>query len=184
MCKFPEDRRFIEGLVKGWLDAVGLNLKKEKTRWVDMRNESRSHQSKFDFLGFKFHLRSFKDNPKRFWVARQPSQGSRKRLHEALRRRLHSGLNLNQARIALERTWYGWSEYFRYSNANRIFYRERKLVKRIYMRYLVRKYRRQRKAVAWRKLIRWKKTLLRELRTLRVRPNHLFEPQTGFRVRA
>jgi group II intron reverse transcriptase/maturase len=184
LCKFPEDRRFIEDLVKGWLSEVGLNLKKEKTKWVDMRNESRSHQSKFDFLGFKLHLRSFKDNPQRYWIARQPSEKSRRALHEALRRRLHPGLNADQAKGILERTWYGWSEYFRHSNANRIFYRERKQIKRIYMRYLVRKYRRQRKAVAWRKLIRWRKEMLRNLRTLRVKPNHLFEPQRGFRVRA
>ncbi len=141
-----------------------------------MRNEQRSHQSKFNFLGFKFHLRSFKDNPQRFWIARQPSEGARKSLHEALRRRLHIGLSLHEAKDRLEQTWYGWCEYFRYSNGNRIFYKERKRVKMIYTRYLVRKFRRQRRAVPWRILIGWRRKILRDLRTPQVRPDHLSEP--------
>jgi RNA-directed DNA polymerase len=137
VCRNPNDKALIESLICGWLEDVGLRLKWTKAKWVDMRNESRSHASKFEFLGFKFHLRSFKDNPKRYWIARQPSERARKSLKVSLRRSLHAGLSLETARLRLERIWKGWCEYFKYSNANRIFYRERKRVKMIYMRYLV-----------------------------------------------
>jgi group II intron reverse transcriptase/maturase len=173
LCKHARQRPFVERLIRGWLQRVGLNLKSSKTKWVDMNNASRSYRSKFVFLGFKFHLRSFQDNPKRFWVARQPSEQARKRLHESLRQRLHVGLKLEEAKERLESVWYGWSEYFRYSNANRIFYRERRQVKMIYTRYMVRKFRRQKKAVPWSLIIRWRNAILRDLRTLTVRTDHM-----------
>lgn len=131
MVQNKSDLNFVENLVRGWLRAGGLKLKESKTRWIDMSNWSRSHQSKFKFLGFKFHLRSYKDNPERFWIARQPSEESRKSLRESLRERLHIGLSLQEAYDRLEETWRGWSEYFRYGNSNRIFYRERKQAKKI-----------------------------------------------------
>lgn len=173
MCKHHRQRATVERLIRGWLAAVGLRLKDSKTRWVDMSNEARSHDSKFEFLGFKFHLRCYDDNRKRFWIARQPSEKSRQALRETLKKRLHIGLTLDEAKKVLEKIWYGWSEYFRYSNANRIFYREIKRVKMIYTRYLARKFRRQRKAVPWSTLIAWRWKILRDLRPLSVRPDHL-----------
>lgn len=76
MVQNKSDLNFVENLVRGWLSAGGLKLKESKTRWIDMSNWSRSHQSKFKFLGFKFHLRSYKDNPERFWIARQCPSGT------------------------------------------------------------------------------------------------------------
>jgi len=173
MVQNKSDLNFVENLVRGWLSAGGLKLKESKTRWIDMSNWSRSHQSKFKFLGFKFHLRSYKDNPERFWIARQPSEESRKSLRESLRERLHIGLSLQEAYDRLEETWRGWSEYFRYGNSNRIFYRERKQAKKIYLWYLGRKFRRQRKGVPWRTLYKWKKKLTNALEVPKIEANHL-----------
>ena len=45
-------------------------------------------------------------------------------LHQNIRKVLYPGLSLNQAREKLVSVWKGWANYFRFSNANRIFYRE------------------------------------------------------------
>lgn len=171
----PEERRTIGRLLITWLQEAGLNLKKEKTRWVDMTNKGRSHKSKFEFLGFKFHLRSYKDNATRFWIARQPSERSRRSLKEAIRDRMHVGLSLVEARKRVEETWRGWSEYFRYSNANRIFYREQKKIRQIINWWLARKFRRQRKAIPWRIILQWGRRLGQVVRPVSVIPNHLDE---------
>lgn len=173
LCRHERQRPAIDRLIRGWLSVVGLKVKEAKTNWVDMRDESRSHASKFEFLGFKFHLRSFRDNPRRFWIARQPSERSRKRLHLAVRERLRIGLSLSEAKEKLEQIWYGWCEYFKYSNANRIFQKELRRMKWLYTRYLVRKFRRQKNVVPWADLIRWRYTILRDLRTPTLKPDHL-----------
>jgi group II intron reverse transcriptase/maturase len=173
----PEERKTIERLLGVWLGEAGLNLKASKTRWVDMTNYGRSHQSKFEFLGFKFHLRSFKDNPKRFWIARQPSERARRELKLAIRERLHVGLTLQAARQKVEEIWRGWCGYFRYSNANRIFYRELRKVRQLINRWLGRKFRRQRRPVPWRKLLPWGGSMGKALRPISVIPNHLDEAQ-------
>src|SRR5690606_32139635 len=108
----------------GWLREGGLNLHPSKTRAIDMTNENRSYKSKFDFLGYKFHLRAFSDNPQRFWVARQPSERARLKLRASIKAGLQPGLSKEVAKKRLEQIWYGWSHYFKYGNSNRIFYRE------------------------------------------------------------
>jgi group II intron reverse transcriptase/maturase len=172
-----EERRSIGRFLVAWLSEAGLNLKRSKTRWVDMTNNGRSHRSKFDFLGFKFHLRSFDDNPKRFWIARQPSERARRDLKVAIRERLHVGMKLEEAQKRVEETWRGWCGYFRYSNANRIFYREMRKVRQIINWWLARKFRRQRKAVPWRILLCWGKRLGQSIRPVSVISNHLDEAQ-------
>lgn len=173
----PGERKTIERLLVVWLSEAGLRLKASKTRWVDMTNQARSHESKFEFLGFKFHLRSFKDNPERFWIARQPSERARRELKLAIRERLHVGMRLNVARDKVEEIWRGWCGYFRYSNANRVIYRELKKVRQILNWWLGRKFRRQRKAVPWRLLLRWGRDIGNQLRPISVIPNHLNEAQ-------
>lgn len=173
----PNERRTIGRFLVAWLREAGLNLKRSKTRWVDMNNKSRNHQSKFEFLGFKFHLRTFKDNPSRFWVARQPSEASRRRLKDALRSRLHVGMSTEEAQKRVLSTWLGWCEYFRYSNANRIFYREMRKVRQIIIWWMVRKYRRQGKAVSWRIILPQGRRLGKAIKPVSVKPNHLDEAQ-------
>lgn len=171
------EQKTIQRLLTTWLSEAGLKLKASKTRWVDMTNRVRSHESKFEFLGFKFHLRSFKDNPERFWIARQPSERSRRELKLAIRERLRVGMKLEVARKKVEEIWRGWCGYFRYSNANRIFYRELRKVRQIINWWLCRKFRRQRKAVPWRVLLDWGRKLGKTLRPISVIPNHLDEVQ-------
>lgn len=154
-CVVARDGRelqFIKDCIAGWLSEAGLNLHPKKTRLVDMRNHRRGHGSRFDFLGYRIHLRAYRDNPKRFWIARQPSQKARKALHENLRTRLRANISLTDASRLCQLVWRGWSNYFRYGNSNRILYKERHSVSRAYWRYLRRKYRRQRRPVPWRVL--------------------------------
>ena len=174
----PGQQRVVQRFVTLWLREAGLNLKASKTRWVDMTNQNRSYESKFDFLGFKFHLRSFKDNPQRFWIARQPSEKARLTLREAIRERLHVGIALEEAQKRIVQTWLGWCNYFRYSNANRIFLREASKVRRIINWWLARKFRRQRKAVPWRIILTWGKNLGKAIKPIKVIPNHLSERRT------
>lgn len=164
-------------LIQKALAEVGLHLKESKTRLVNMQNRFRSHDSYFDFLGFKFHLRAFKDNPKRFWIARQPSEKSRKNLTCKLKNALSPNLSMAQARQIAWETWNGWSEYFRYSNANRVFYRQIRTVKKQLARFLKRKYRRQRRPVPWSILYKWLKQLTQGFRPKRV-INDLIRQQT------
>lgn len=173
MVRSKVDLSYVENRVRGWLKAGGLKLKEAKTCWIDMSNWSRGYGSKFNFLGFKFHLRSYRDNAKRFWIARQPSEAARQALRLSVRERLLPGLTLQEAFDRLKATWVGWCEYFRYGNSNRIFYRERKRAKRIYLWYLARKFRRQRKAVHWKVLIKWKLKLTKTLQVPRIVADHL-----------
>lgn len=157
-----------------WMREAGLKLKEEKTRVVDMTNERRGHGSKFDFLGYKFHLRAYSDNRRRFWVARQPSEKSRKTLHENLKAKLKPQLSKDQAKEVLGLIWRGWSNYFRYGNSNRIFYREAKTVRGlIFSHYLRQKYRSQRRPVPWRRLRGLGEELGRTIRPISVIPDLL-----------
>lgn len=137
-----------------WMRQAGLKLKEEKTRVVDMTNARRDHGSKFDFLGYKFHLRAYADNPQRFWIARQPSEKARKALRENVKAKLIPNLSPDQAAKRLAEIWRGWANYFRYGNSNRILRKElRNLRSLVFTRYLRRKYRHQRRPVPWRRLV-------------------------------
>lgn len=135
-----------------WMREAGLNLKETKTREVDMSNHRRSRESHLDFLGYRFHLRAFKDNPRRYWIARQPSEKARRTLRERLEQRLVPTLPFREAKARLEETWRGWSGYFRYGNANRVLYREVHTTHREVLKYLRKKFRHQRRPVPWRRL--------------------------------
>ncbi len=165
------DAKTVERFVRSWLWEADLKLKEEKTKWVDMRNDKRSHSSKFDFLGFKFHLRAFKDNPQRFWIARQPSEKSRKALRESIRSRLHVGMSFKEAQRRIFETWVGWGEYFKYSNGNRVIHREMRQVREVGLWWLGRKFRRQRKAVPWSTLYKWNKALTGIIEPINVVPD-------------
>lgn len=168
LTKTKPSATFLLAMVRAALKDVGLSLKESKTRMVNMQNRYRSHDSHFNFLGFKFHLRAFEDNPKRFWVARQPSEKSRKNLTRNLREKLLPNLSLQQAKEKAKQIWIGWCEYFRYGNANRVFYRQVKTLKRQLARYLRRKYRNQRRPVPWRKLRKLLKSLTHGFRPIGV----------------
>jgi len=155
-------------LLNAWIAAAKLSLKPEKTREVNMSNYARSYASKFDFLGFKIHLRSYPDNPKRFWIARQPAEKARRQLNQALRERAQAHLHPELVKTKLEATWRGWSNYFRYGNGNRVFYREYNSVKRVIWWYLRRKFRRSGKPVDWSRLAILADELMTGIRPVRV----------------
>lgn len=162
-----------------WMKEAGLKLKESKTREVDMSSHVRSRESHLDFLGYRFHLRAFKDNPKRFWIARQPSEKSRKALRARLQEKLLPTLDRTKARECIHSIWRGWSGYFRYGNANGVLYREVKSVYRLVWVYLRMKYRHNRRPVRWKKLIPWGKAILKGLRPPRVIPHPLRQSQTS-----
>ena len=172
----------VEQHLSKWMREAGLKLKEAKTRWVDMRNHKHNRQSHFDFLGFRFHLRAFKDNPRNYWIARQPSEGARRALRERLKKKVTAGLSIGMARVTLKSVWRGWSNYFRYGNSNRIFYKELASVRRTARMYLRQKFRQQRHPVPWRRLIALEKWIMRDIRTLSVIPNYLSQRQLQFAV--
>ena len=163
-----------------WMKEAGLKLKESKTREIDMSNENRSRESHFDFLGYRFHLRAFKDNPKRFWIARQPSEKSRVALRSRLKEKLLSTLSPDEAQRVAHSIWRGWSGYFKYGNANRVLYREVHSVNREVYRYLRKKYRNQRRPVKWAQLIPTARKIMEGLRSPRVIPHPLKQSQTSF----
>jgi RNA-directed DNA polymerase len=166
-------RRFLYS----WMREAGLKLKDSKTKMIDMRNHKRSRESHFDFLGFRFHLRAYKDNPKRFWIARQPSQRARLALRENVKKKVFPNHSTGQARKLILETWKGWCGYFRYGNSNRIFYREIKSLHGITRWYLRRKYRQQRRPVPWYQLQPLEKKILQNVKPMSVIPDYLRRQQ-------
>ncbi len=101
VAKSEQELKILKKMIEGWLYEAGLNLKDTKTRLVDMRDESRSHESNFTFLGYHLHLRSFSDNRARFWIARQPSQKARQEFHHKLKEKLKPHLRMEEAQEIL-----------------------------------------------------------------------------------
>jgi hypothetical protein len=169
--------REVERQLSVWMREAGLRLKEAKTRRVDMRNEKHNRQSHFDFLGFRFHLRAFKDNPRRYWIARQPSEGARLALREKLKKKVRADLSVGYAHNTLKSVWRGWSNYFRYGNSNRIFYKELASVRRAVWLYLRQKFRQNKHPVAWRQLAHVEKWIMRDIKPLSVIPDYLRQQQ-------
>ena len=163
-----------------WMREAGLKLKEEKTRVVDMRNGMRGRQSHFDFLGFRYHLRAFKDNPRRFWIARQPSEKARLALRENLKSKLRANMNTAVARGIVKAVWNGWSQYFRYGNSNHIFYKELRSLHGIVRWYLRKKYRQTRRPVRWKRLSILEKKILFGIKAMRVIPDYLSQQQRQY----
>jgi hypothetical protein len=155
----PGRMKSVRRALSAWMAEVGLRLKESKTREIDMSSHKRSRDSHLDFLGYRFHLRAFKDNRKRFWIARQPSEKSRVAFRANLKEKLRPTLTILEARRAIEAIWRGWGGYFRYGNANRVLYRERQSINRAVIMYLRRKFRCQRRPVPWRRLFKLAKGL-------------------------
>lgn len=168
VAKTKSEAKLLLQWIGTWLEEVGLKLSKGKTKLVNLQNRYRSHGSKFEFLGFKFHLRAYKDNPERFWIARQASEKARKRLRTNLKEALPPQLSPDRAKLAVERIWTGWTGYFRYANANRVFYKEIRNAQRIVFEYLRKKFRKTRRPVPWRKLIRLGRWIIREVKPVKV----------------
>lgn len=139
------DSDLSRALVSRMLNARGLHLKASKTRIVNLESRKRNHASKFDFLGYKIHLRAYPDNPKRYWIARQPSESARASLRAKIKESLPP--SESEAPKRLFQLW-GGSEYFRHGNSSRILRRERKGLRHGVLYYLRKKYRSQRRPLS------------------------------------
>jgi RNA-directed DNA polymerase len=177
ISKDTEELFALRQLVEAWMREAKLKLKESKTRVIDMRNGSYGRNSHFDFLGFRFHLRAFKDNPNRFWIARQPSEKARQALRENLKSKLKPNWTPGVVRNNIKSVWNGWGNYFRFGNSNRIFYKEIHSLKRLVGWYLRCKYRHQRRPVPWKTLRPLDKWICRDIKPLPVRPDWLNQQQ-------
>lgn len=170
----------LRGSLDVWMREAGLRLKETKTRVVDMRNCKRSRQSHFDFLGFRYHLRAYKDNPSRYWIARQPSEKARLALRENLKSKLRPNMKTAVVRGMVSAVWNGWSQYFRYGNSNHIFYKELRSLHGIVRWYLRKKYRQTRRPVRWSQLSRLEKRIMFGIKAMRVIPDYLNQQQKQY----
>ncbi len=101
-------RNWVEGKLEGWL---GLQINREKTRVVDVRQPGQS----LDFLGYTFrHDRDLQGRPWRYWNL-EPSRKAMARERAALRQMINphqSHTPLPELIGRLNRHRAGWAKYF------------------------------------------------------------------------
>jgi RNA-directed DNA polymerase len=98
------------------LARVGLQLHPDKTSIRD----TRAGNEGFDFLGFHHHMIPSRRNPRRYWLARWPSDRAMNSIRERLRAitdRRNVGLELSVVVTRCNRTLVGWHTYFRWGNS-------------------------------------------------------------------
>lgn len=96
------------------LAGMGLSLSEKKTRIVKA-------EEGFDFLGFRFERKFSRKHGKRVTYFR-PNPKSVKRVREKVRDRCARPHEVPEGVVeALNRLLLGWREYFRHSNAHRVF---------------------------------------------------------------
>lgn len=101
LCRTAEQAQAALALVQQWTTDNGLTLHPEKTRIVNVDEES------FDFLGYSF-----------FGEHRWPRKKSLKKLKETLRQKTKrtSGHSLDFIIADVNRTLKGWFEYFKHAH--------------------------------------------------------------------
>jgi len=100
MCRTEQDAAAALAVVQQWTTEVGLTLHPTKTRLVDEREDG------FDFLGYHFQA-----------GRRWPRVKSRKKLKDTIRAKTKrtSGHSMTQIIADVNRTLWGWFEYFKHS---------------------------------------------------------------------
>jgi RNA-directed DNA polymerase len=118
-CRTEEEAEKAREKSEEILRGLGLELHPQKTRVVDTRT------SRFQFLGYEFWPREGKP------IGRQPRPGSRKKMHDAIRKKTprRAGDSMKEIVRGLNPTLRGWFGYFRYS-INSVFERVDGFVRR------------------------------------------------------
>jgi RNA-directed DNA polymerase len=125
MCTMKQDVERAEVRVRMILARLGLELHREKTRRVELRDGKQG----FDFLGCHLHKRLsgriWEQSRKRlYFLHRWPSQRSMKRVRQRVKDLTHRGRCHDDLRIVigdLNPVLRGWGEYFRTGNASTCF---------------------------------------------------------------
>jgi RNA-directed DNA polymerase len=154
-CRSGAQARAAQRLAGRVLASLGLELHREKTRLVDLR-EGREG---FDFLGCHFHARvsgrMLERGVRRYYLQRWPSPRAMKRVRariKALTGSGRAGMDVRDVIAAINPILRGWGSYFRTGNSARKFlqiddyvrYRLRRLMLKRYGRNL-----RAGRAAAW-----------------------------------
>jgi RNA-directed DNA polymerase len=120
MCRGEAQARAAQELARQVLADLGLELHREKTRVVDLR-EGREG---FDFLGCHFHARVsgrlLERGIRRYYLQRWPSQEAMRRLRQrikALTGRGRAGMDIRDLIAEINPVLRGWGNYFRTGNA-------------------------------------------------------------------
>jgi RNA-directed DNA polymerase len=123
-CRSEGEAREAQRLAGEVLAGLGLELHREKTRMVDLR-EGREG---FDFLGCHFRARvsgrMLERGVRRYYLQRWPSQRAMKRIRariKALTGRGRAGTDIRDVIAAINPILRGWGNYFRTGNAARKF---------------------------------------------------------------
>jgi len=110
-------RDWIEGKLEGWL---GLQLNREKTRTLDLRQPDQS----LDFLGYTFRLVDDQyGRSQRYWTL-QPSRKAMERERAALRAMIgppQCHIPLPELIAGVNRHLKGWANYFRLGHPRKAF---------------------------------------------------------------
>jgi RNA-directed DNA polymerase len=120
MCKSEAQAHAARELASRVLADLGLELHREKTRVVDLR-EGREG---LDFLGCHFHARVsgklLERGVRRYYLQRWPSQAAMKRVRQrikALTGRGRTGTDIREVISQINPILRGWGNYFRTGNA-------------------------------------------------------------------
>ncbi len=120
MCRSEEQAHAARELARQVLADLGLQLHREKTRVVDLR-EGREG---FDFLGCHFHARVsgklLERGIRRYYLQRWPSQAAMKRVRQKIKvltGRGRVGTDIREVISWLNPILRGWGNYFRTGNA-------------------------------------------------------------------
>lgn len=120
VCKSEAQAHAAGELARKVLADLGLELHREKTRVVDLR-EGREG---LDFLGCHFHARVsgrlLERGVRRYYLQRWPSQAAMKRVRQrikALTGRGRAGMDIREVISRINPILRGWGNYFRTGNA-------------------------------------------------------------------
>jgi group II intron reverse transcriptase/maturase len=117
LCKRENSEVF--ATVKRAIEELDLTVNTEKTKQVDL------NKTGLDFLGFHFAWRQSPRNRGRYFAYYFPSHKAEVRLREKLRQKTAQRAPIPPSEFVarINETVRGWAEYYRHTNAARIFHR-------------------------------------------------------------